>query len=352
MITIGEIGQQVQPTKKKRLEYIDLMKGLCILLVILYHLEITYGNHTVDVMMKNMRMPLYFCLSGFFFKEYDGFMDFATRKINKLMIPFLFFSYFPYALCDFEHHGYDSPVTSYLMMGLEPYNYPLWFLRCLFIVYILYFLFARLTKKVPVLLSTVGVFGLAFLAYYFVRNFSWPVGSSVSILKKVVFDNTLTAIVALPFFHIAYLIRKMGVLSRKFDVKQILVIFTLFFVVWALTFQEGIGYATINFGKNFAFLYTGALGGIGCVWCLAYLIKKVFYVSYIGRYSIIALGTHVPLILLFRWMGMENKFLIFLCVLVVLPGVIYLFKKYFAYFTAQKDLFVWKDGQFKWAIKK
>lgn len=346
-----EMTQQVQLPKKKRIEYIDLMKGICIILIILLHLGIDYGNHTVDVMLKNMRIPLYFCLSGLFFKEYDGFLDFVTRKINKLIIPFVFFSYFPFALCELGRDNYDRSVTTYIIMGLEPYNYPLWFLRCLFITYILYFIFVRVTKNKSSTLGAIGIFVLAFLAYCFVQV-EWSVNSMPALLKVVVFDNVLTAFIALPFFHIAYMVRKKGFLSQVFEKKQILAFFVMFFIIWFLTFQEDIDYKTVHFGTNFFFLYTGALGGIGCVWCIAYLIKKLFYVSYVGRYSIIALGTHYPMILLFRWMGIQNKYLIFLCILLVMPGVIYLFKKYFAYFTAQKDLFVWKDGKFKWAIKK
>lgn len=78
----------------------------------------------------------------------------------------------------------------------------------------------------------------------------------------------------------------------------------------------------------------------------------MFYISYIGRYSLIALGTHYPLILLFNLMGIHNKYIVFLCILIVMPGVIYVFKKYFPYMTAQKDLFIYKDGKFQLSINK
>lgn len=46
-------------------------------------------------------------------------------------------------------------------------------------------------------------------------------------------------------------------------------------------------------------------------------------------------------------MGIDNKYLIALCVLLVMPGVIWVFKRYFPYFTAQKDLIVYEDGKLK-----
>lgn len=74
--------------KKERIEYIDLMKGICIILIILLHNNILFTENVND-MLKNMRIPLYFTLSGLFYKEYNGFYDFITRKFNKLIIPFI-----------------------------------------------------------------------------------------------------------------------------------------------------------------------------------------------------------------------------------------------------------------------
>lgn len=74
-----------QIPNKNRIEYIDLMKGICIILIILLHNQIYSSNENINDILKNMRIPLYFCLSGLFFKEYNGFCDFITRKFNKLI---------------------------------------------------------------------------------------------------------------------------------------------------------------------------------------------------------------------------------------------------------------------------
>lgn len=79
----------------KRIEYIDLMKGICIILIILLHSSVGFHYDYINDMLKNMRIPLYFCLSGLFFKEYNGFCDFVVRKFNKLIIPYIFFRIFP-----------------------------------------------------------------------------------------------------------------------------------------------------------------------------------------------------------------------------------------------------------------
>ena len=78
------------------------------------------------------------------------------------------------------------------------------------------------------------------------------------------------------------------------------------------------------------------------------MIKRVFYFSYVDRYSLIALGTHYPLILVYQWLGLENKYLIAFCVLAIMPEVILCTRYYarsdldiqkiFSILYSQKDL--------------
>lgn len=71
---------------KPRIEFIDLAKGLCIIIVIINHIR------PFDIPgFQSMRMPLYYILSGLFFKDYGGFVSLLIKKMNKLLIPFLFF---------------------------------------------------------------------------------------------------------------------------------------------------------------------------------------------------------------------------------------------------------------------
>lgn len=325
---------------KKRIEYIDLMKGICIILIILLHNQISFPCENLNHILKNMRIPLYFCISGLFFKEYNGFFDFVTRKFNKLMIPFVFFSYFPIIL---YYIGHKYELKTYILMVIEPYNAPLWFLRCLFITYILYFFFRKFTKKLSLVIQTFIIFFISFFTYILIQYYiTLPQNIILTILQ-----NIITAVIALPFFHIASTIKDKKLLSKDIDGKHIIILFSIFLLIWILTFQRNIDYKTIHFGKNFIFLYTSALAGTGCVWCIAYVIKKMFYISYIGRYSLIALGTHYPIILLFNSMGIHNKYITFLGILILMPGVIYVLKKYFPYMTAQKDLFICKNGRLK-----
>ena len=64
---------------KKRIEFIDLAKGVCILLVIMMHTDVN-----VDFPgLRGMRMPLYFILSGLFFKDYGGSVSYTHLRAHE-----------------------------------------------------------------------------------------------------------------------------------------------------------------------------------------------------------------------------------------------------------------------------
>ena len=114
----------------------------------------------------SVRMPLYFVLSGLFFKQYEGFKGFVIRKTNKLIIPFLFFllltSFIPVLIIDhkfvFLDIWYKRRIT---------YNGPIWFLLCLFEVNVLFYITQltanRLSKKHKVIFVMMLSFILGFL---------------------------------------------------------------------------------------------------------------------------------------------------------------------------------------------
>ena len=77
---------------KPRLKWVDTAKGICILLVILYHTT----EHIMDMspairdMLRATRMPLYYTIAGLFVSIKSPQL-FLNKKINRLIIPFCFF---------------------------------------------------------------------------------------------------------------------------------------------------------------------------------------------------------------------------------------------------------------------
>jgi len=72
---------QPVPIQKKRVEFFDLAKGFCILLVVIFHITEHYKlEMPASDMLKSMRLPLYFFLSGCFFKTYNGFFGIFLKE--------------------------------------------------------------------------------------------------------------------------------------------------------------------------------------------------------------------------------------------------------------------------------
>lgn len=148
---------------KPRIEWIDTAKGICILLVVYSHVYM--GDHPAFLHFQDyFRMPLYFLLSGLFFKTYNNFHNFFIKKTNKLLIPFVFaYIFLSTPMLFFLQYRAGLPVTfpgdfweaerwRFLCKG----NGTLWFLCCLFILNIAFyaiFLISRHRTKLIIVCS-------------------------------------------------------------------------------------------------------------------------------------------------------------------------------------------------------
>ena len=75
---------------QKRMEFLDLAKGICIILVVAFHMTKFYHlDMPAANFFKSFRLPLYFFLSGLFFKTYSGFFDLSYLAIIPLMKKFM-----------------------------------------------------------------------------------------------------------------------------------------------------------------------------------------------------------------------------------------------------------------------
>ncbi len=337
--------------KKKRIEYIDLAKGFCIMLVVLFHMKNTPEGPIKSLLSITsiFRMPLYFFLSGLFFKEYTGFIDFLKRKTNKLLIPFFSFYFFITVLLtnilDFAGYYISNPAwvgihTIWQFLVEDPFfNIPIWFLLCLFEVNIFFYVILIYSKKIfcEYKIGSIIVlsFSMGFIGFYI---------GKVGINFPMYLDTAMTA---LPFFSIGYFFNiKTNILQPyKYDI--FLMPFLCFVSFLFVFFLHGkVNYESNNFyDTSFFIVYCSGLAGSLCVVFLSKFFNRLPLISYWGRYSIMILLTHVPLmyvieplVRIFHLNSTISAYLTYLMVLFSYLIVIPLMKKYLPYITAQKDL--------------
>lgn len=326
----------------KRIESMDLMKGICIFLVILLHCDFHF-NEKLDIInncLGTLRMPLYFFLSGFFFKPYVNFLDFTLHKVNNLVIPYIFFLtmfIIPYWIILQPINS----LTNLLLYYIEPFYPALWFLRCLFFLNIFYYIMYKYINQKYLIFCTIIISIFSSYIATYLKAFD----NNTYILWFLYISNIIPALFALPFVSIANYIRKKNDYIQNLSISRKLFMISFLILLWGTFSEKNISFSMCNFGSNPLFTYIAALSGIGTIYLLSSIIKKIPYISYIGRYSLIVLGTHmIPIITINKYLKYDSL-IVALITLVTTPIFIYLYKKYFPYFTAQKQLLYLKDNK-------
>lgn len=150
----------------KREHYIDISKGIAMMLVILGHCALT--PQTVVWWSYSFHMPLFFMLSGLTFNpdKYTNFISFFKAKARSLLIPY-------FSLCGIlwfwvmilqNKQGFICEQTLNSFIGIflgyrgTKYYFSMWFLPVLFVAELILYLVCKLIKEKKILLIPVMVF--------------------------------------------------------------------------------------------------------------------------------------------------------------------------------------------------
>lgn len=321
-----------------RIEFIDLAKGVCIIMVICVHCDVDLSWPGLN----SMRMPLYFILSGLFFKTYGGLKEFIIKKTNKILIPFIFFYLLGYAAFyaikvvrpDMIGLTAAKGITD-IFVGRQYFNGPIWFLLALYWTNILFYIIHLYVKPewgralLAAALSAVGVFLSK-------KNISLP----------FVFDVSLTTMI---FFYFGYLLKKSNILyPGKYDNYLPIIALLLYGLAMAVDYCFKLRYyVQYNIIEgNFILILLMSISGALAVILLCKWIKHIPIISYIGRYSIIALCIHnfinrpVEYLVLRTPLAAYSNGVYFTAffTIVITLACIPVCIKLIPYFTAQKDL--------------
>lgn len=322
----------------KRIEWIDLAKGICIFLVVFHHVAVSLCmSYPLSTQITSFRMPLYFILSGLFFKTYEGFCGFIKRKINKLLIPFLFFlvttSVIPYAII-----SHDLSLKFFFTdMNGPIYNYAIWFLLCLFEINLLFYLIQEFSRRCSpngqtmVVLFTSIILGCCGLLLGVAR-----------VWNPLYVCTTLTA---LPFFAFGWWLRwhtqfLSSPIRFQWDIPLLLVGLILVFIC-AVRVVYAFNYVPTN---GAIYVHICGIAGTMMILMISKMIKKLPLLSFWGRYSIMILCTHQVIIfavgILFK--KVLSGIPLFMAVLSITLFVCHLsilvMKRYMPHVTAQKDV--------------
>ncbi len=162
----------------KRIEHLDIARGIGILLVVLGHNDFEALSPFGQQFIYSFHMPLFFFLSGYFINTSISFLDYFKKRFHSVLKPYLFTIFLIYfALVSFEKISFQTAIGR-IVKSLYGSGYyidwvQLWFLPHLFAVSLYAFIFIKLVSKLHnrwitwgILLATL-VMSLPFLhAFY------------------------------------------------------------------------------------------------------------------------------------------------------------------------------------------
>lgn len=279
---------QIPDKNSNRIKYIDCIKGICILIVIYTHI---LGDFFDELkILFCFHMPIFFALSGLFFKTYNNsFKEFLRKKINTLLVPFVFFYALSYIIYFIKKSLFGS-VQSFQILdfvfGQQMFNIPLWFLLSLFIMNIILYPIMRFVASkylrllLVICLGIIGYLSNGGKNYFFLMS-------------------TFTC---LPFFYFGIILKSVGFLIMR-DVRKNRFI-EMALGCLALTIGIVLAYISPTPPRLLYFNNTIVSGSaceiylcslslvLGLLVIFKYILKGSF-LSYIGENSIVLLVLHM-----------------------------------------------------------
>lgn len=292
-----------------REEYLDIAKGISILLIIIAHsganLFMGYDHY-----FTSFYIPLFFIVSGYLYNKSGDFLEFIKKRVKRLCKPYflysiiLFIAFIPYLYFNkklntssclhslfgilYSRYSLYYPAGSdnniYFMTSA---NSPLWFLTALMISCIIfYFVIESCLSKKWLLMSTILVLYL--------------ITCSLSTLPVLLPWSIDTSFLGTIFMIIGYLIKQYHILEKLQSInKGLSLLFLCIIYIFLCHLNPGINISIREYGPHayLSILYCILIGLSGTIACLIvsqYLCGHFAgsILSFFGKSSITILALH------------------------------------------------------------
>jgi fucose 4-O-acetylase-like acetyltransferase len=318
-----------------RIKWIDVGKGIGLLLVILGHLVI-YGQSVFNWIFS-FHMPLFFFLSGYIFKsEVKNLKPFLKKIGINLIVP-----YFVFVIIGL--------VVSLIVPGWQPTSYKvvfldvfyavtpeslhvgqIWFLFCLAVVQILFWLYLKLNLKNKYSITgSVFLFAIiAFLIHKF--NIYFIIDKMYYRFLPFKLD---TAFMGLFFFSAGYYAKLVDIFSelpaKKVNLNILFMLIALGINIFFGAHLNGMVNIADNNYNNLIYYVIAAFAGILVVIYLSKLLENDILLSYMGKNSLSIFSSHSFFLFLYTSIisiifGTTYIFMLNMPLVLCLAGVIFI----------------------------
>ena len=282
----------LENTVGKRIVWADTARALGIFLVVLGHNSVP---PFIGKYIFSFHMPLFFFISGYLFDmgKYANFRDFLTKKRDSILIPYFVFSFISYVFWAFfairfeESQGVDilTPFIGIFYSNNKyapmTHNGVLWFLTCLFIVELMFYLIRKKTVNDHTLLllliasSIVGYLGSVYVPF----GMPW---------------STNVAFTGIVFFGLGYLAKNNQgkiCLNLLLPHRILIILLCLGINVFFCSMNGQID-MNVNRYHNYFYFYIESMSGIGACIAISQLMRPSRVLSYLGANTLLIFALH------------------------------------------------------------
>lgn len=304
-----------------RLNWIDSLKGIGIILVVLGHHSLPAA---LDTYIFSFHMPLFFFISGFLFdfgKYSKSSANFVKGKFRSLIVPYFLFASLTclfYCLLDAV---YQPGITNiefcdanalhriysivYALGPLISYNPPLWFLPCLFVTELLFYGFMKRyyaePRKLVFWLIIIGILGYLYAAYVPIRLL-WNADVALTAVVFYGAGNLFKSLFSLEGKSVSCLVLELnsrflkGIFEHDNIFNGILILLNVLYLGYLSGFPttEIMNMNTLEYGDFLSFYLLAFSGTLAFVFSFK-RIGSSKILEYYGRNSLIVLAFHFPI---------------------------------------------------------
>lgn len=291
--------------KRKRIKYIDLAKGLGILMVTWGH--ITKLGNPVDTWGASFKIVIFFVTAGYLVSYTDSYRNMTLRKyvwklFKSLGIPYLTFSaasiIFRFASMVMKHAIDMDAIKSYIYATVTLRGaFALWFLPVLMLGEIIFFC---VMKYMPRWMRLVMLILPLFSTWQFAKMFGqWKVSMDPLAYERISFMTLTLArtMVVIWFLYIGYLgCRLWKRMKSRYLRLGIGVLFTGINLITS-QMNPGVDFNNMAIGiRPELFFINGVIASFGILLIFEFLEKyfKFTVLNYIGNNSLILMVTQRP----------------------------------------------------------
>lgn len=278
---------------KNRVKWVDLVKYICIMFVMLSHLECCTLN------MRKFFSPFFlsgfFFVSGYVYRDGESFKEHIIKKFKGLFIPWFLFSNINILLSSFITLKGDRNIIREILINLlqiRGYGDGIWFVAALFMAFIPFYFFVKIQD---IKISTTLSFILALLSSIYAEFYPkdiLPWGShALPWHLEYVFIAMFWMI--LGYYYKQQFEQAIGGFEKKYFT---LLILLLYMIIVFIPLQVKIPFLTIMF------TYIKSLLGIVLIVLLSKHIKSNRYFAYVGANTLIYFALHGKLYAVLEWL--------------------------------------------------